>query len=116
MQTSRCWIREGRNKDMKQMTKTAFTLESASQVLIRCFWIGLAFVLFTYIWFLVAGDAAYKTQSQWFDLTKHQVDLIVYCVLGIEKVIVFFGFLAPYIAIRMVLWRRAAEPSERHAP
>jgi hypothetical protein len=96
---------------MNQMTNTVFTLESASQVLLRCFWIGLGFVLFTYIWFLVAGDVAYKAQSQWFDLTKHQVDLIVYSVLGIEKLIIFFGFLAPYLAIRLVLGRRIPKPS-----
>ena len=100
---------------MEQMTKTAFTLETASQVLIRCFWLGLGFVLFTYIWFLGVGDVAYENQRQWFDLTKQQVDLIVYGVLGIEKVLIFFGFLAPYVAIRMVLRSRVPEPLERSA-
>lgn len=95
------------------MTRTAFTLESASQVLIRCFWIGIGFVLFTYVWFLGVGGAAYEAQSQWFDLTKQQVDLIVYSVLGIQKVIIFFGFLGPYVAIRMVLRRQVPGSSER---
>ena len=100
---------------MQQITKTALTLESASQVLFRCFWIGLGFVLFTYIWYLGVGDVAHETQSQWFELTKQQVDLIVYAVLGIEKMFVFFGFLAPYLAIRMVLRRRVTESSVRSA-
>lgn len=38
-----------------------------------------------------------------FGLTKHELDLIHYCGMGLLKLFVFLFFLFPCIAIRMVL-------------
>ena len=36
-----------------------------------------------------------------FDITRHEFDVMNYCGMGLLKILVFVGFLIPYIAIRL---------------
>jgi len=75
-------------------------METIEKITIRCFFIGLAFVL---IWFLfcVSGDWMYEIHSKWFELSKHELALINYSGLMFAKVCVFLFFLIPYIACKL---------------
>ena len=88
----------------KQIKSTAFTLESTSQILIRCFWMEMAILILWFIGFLAGGKWSYEFhQPLWSGLTRHEFDLIHLCGMAILKSIVFVGFLLPYLSIRMVL-------------
>jgi hypothetical protein len=83
---------------------TNFTLEHTAAVLIRCFWMGMAVVTLWFVGFLAGGQWGYEFhQPLWSGLTRHEFDLINLCGMAIVKVLVFVGFLFPYLGIRMVL-------------
>ena len=85
------------------MKTTTITLESLAKVLIRCFWMGMAFLIFWFVWFLVAGQWAFEFHQQWLSWTRHEFDLLNIYGMTFLKVAVFVGFLFPYFAIRLVL-------------
>ncbi|NQT01527.1 MAG: hypothetical protein HQ580_05865 [Planctomycetes bacterium] len=74
-------------------------METIEKITIRCFFIGMAFVL---IWFLfcITGDWMYQIHSKLFDVSKEQLALVHYCGLMFTKVCVFLFFLIPYIACK----------------
>lgn len=88
------------------MNSTPITLETAAKVLIRCFWMGIAFQLFILIWITPAGDWAYQMHRNLFNISRHEFDLIMYCFMGLVKLIAVTGFLFPYLAIRLVLRKK----------
>lgn len=75
-------------------------MEMFEKIAIRCFLLGIAFVL---IWFLfcVTGDWMYEIQSKWFELSKHEFAVIHYCGLMFTKICIFLFFLLPYIACKL---------------
>ena len=63
------------------------------------------FVLVT-VWFgvyMLAGDFIYRFHGGMFDLSKHELDVIFYCGIGLAKLCVWVFFLIPWAAIRLVL-------------
>ena len=88
----------------KQIKSTAFTLESTAQILIRCFWIGFASIFLWFWGFMATRQWSYEISQQlWAGLTQHEVDLVNLCGIGLLKLVVFVGFLLPYVSIRLVL-------------
>ena len=86
------------------INSTAFTLESTAQILIRCFWMGTALLIFWFGAFLVGGHLSYEFhQPLWSGLTRHEFDLINLGGMAIVKLGIFVLFLLPYLSIRMVL-------------
>jgi len=82
----------------------SFTLERTAAVLIRSFWLGMGFVTLWFFTFLAGGQWGYKFhQALWSGLTRHEFDLIHLCGMANVKLLVFVGFLFPYLAIRMFL-------------
>ena len=79
-------------------------LEVTAKILLRCFILNLALVLFWFLLFLGgSGRWGYEIHSRFFDITSHEFALINYCGMAFVKLcnIVFFFF--PYVAIRMAL-------------
>jgi len=70
-------------------------------VLLRCFIYGFVLLLFWFVMFLAAGGWMYDFHSAMFDITEHEFDVMNYCGMGLLKILVFVGFLIPYIAIRL---------------
>ena len=83
-------------------------LEILSSILIRCFVIGVLFITFWFIFVLLGGDLGYTIHAKWFQISRHEYDLLNYYGMAFVKVCNFLFFLFPYIAIRMVLRRRNA--------
>ena len=87
-----------------QTPSTAFTLESTAQILIRCFWIGFASIFLWFCGFMATREWSYEISQQlWPGLTQHEADLVNLCGIGLLKLVVFVGFLLPYLSIRLVL-------------
>jgi hypothetical protein len=78
-------------------------LEKLSAVLIRCFFLSLALLCIWLIFFLVGGSAGYSLHSQWFELSRHDYDVLNYFGIAFTKICAIIFFLFPYIAIRLVL-------------
>ncbi|HEX5105991.1 MAG TPA: hypothetical protein VFV87_19365 [Pirellulaceae bacterium] len=80
-------------------------LQAAAQVLLRCFVLGFAFLLFWFAAFSLGKEWMYRSASQ-FDLSPHEINLIHYCGMALVKGWVIVFFLFPYIAIRLVMRKR----------
>ena len=81
-------------------------LEVTAQVLIRCFVMGLLVLLFWLGALMLAGDLAYSVHAKIAPISREQFYLINYAGGLITKAAVFFLFLFPYIAIRLVIMKR----------
>ena len=58
------------------------------------------------IWFLIfifAKSWYYNLTNKWFSIPSDKFDLIHYCLMGFFELLVFAFFIAPYLALRIVL-------------
>ena len=75
-------------------------METIEKITIRCFFLGMAFVI---IWFLLCaatGNWMYELHAQWFRMSIEQMQIIHYYGLMFTKVCIFIFFLIPYIACK----------------
>jgi hypothetical protein len=86
---------------MLDSTKDFF--ETLARVLLRCWIIGFLLLFFSFAMFMLTGDFIDQIHGNMFGLSAHELDLIIYCGLGMFKLFVFIFFLFPWLAIRMVL-------------
>jgi len=70
-------------------------------VLLRCFIYGFVLLLVWFVLFLAAGGWMYYFHSAMFEITERDFNVMNYCGMGLLKILVFVGFLIPYIAIRL---------------
>jgi hypothetical protein len=86
-------------------------LDALARVLLRCFVLGYALILLWVGVYLAAGNVLYGPANRLFGLTAHEVDLVQYCGIAFVKCLVLLFFLFPYVAIRLVLRKRAGAPA-----
>jgi Family of unknown function (DUF6868) len=82
-------------------------LKVTGQVLIRCFVMGIAVLFFWWGALALMGDLAYSIHSKFVPLTREQFNVIHYAGMLTTKTAVSILFLFPYIAIRLVIAKRA---------
>ena len=79
-------------------------LEVTAKILLRCFILNFALVLFWFFFFLIGnGRLGYEFHSKIFDITRHEFALINYCGIAFVKLCNIIFFLFPYVSIRLVL-------------
>lgn len=62
--------------------------------------IGLLIVMF---FICVAGkNWIYKTHSRWFNLSRENFDLVLYCFIGFYKLLVWVFCIIPWIALSLI--------------
>jgi nitrate reductase gamma subunit len=91
---------------MYNSNNTNEILEVIGQVLIRCFVMGVLVLLFWFGALTLAGDLAYSVHANFVPITQQQFYVIHYVGGLMTKAAVFFLFLFPYIAIRLVIRKR----------
>ena len=91
---------------MNNSSNTNEILEVIGQVLIRCFVMGILVLLFWFGALMLAGDLAYSVHTNFVPITQQQFYVIHYAGGLMTKAAVFFLFLFPYIAIRLVIGKR----------
>lgn len=84
-------------------TQMSEWLEVVAKILLRCWIIGILLMLFSLAVFMLTGEIIYDVHGKMFGLSPHELDLIMYCGLGLFKVFVLIFFLFPWIALRLVL-------------
>ncbi len=77
--------------------------DTLAKVLLRCWIIGFALLLFSFVVFLLTGEIIDDIHGRMFGLTPHELDLIIYCGLGLLKLCVLVLFFMPWVAIKLVL-------------
>ncbi len=71
-------------------------------VLLRCFILGFVVLMIWFLFFLVGRGLIYDVHGSMFKkITDRQFEIMHYCGMGLLKLLVFVGFLIPYIAIRL---------------
>ena len=78
-------------------------LRNLARVLIWSFLVTIALLFFWLVSDWIAGGWAYGVLSWMFEITKHEYDLVILCGMTFLKLMALVLFLAPYIAIRIVL-------------
>ncbi len=81
-------------------------LEAAAGICLRCFVLAFCLLLFSFVFYLLAADWAYSMHSKWFDISRHEFDLMYYYVMAFFKMAGFLFFLFPYIAIKLILRKK----------
>jgi len=79
--------------------------DTLAEVLLRCWIFG--FVLL-FIWLgavLLPGEAIHTLHGPMFGLASHELDVILYCGMGLLKVLVLVFFFIPWLSIKLVLKR-----------
>ncbi|HUJ90504.1 MAG TPA: hypothetical protein VLX12_09940 [Syntrophorhabdales bacterium] len=75
-------------------------LDVTAKILIRCFFMNFALILFWWCFFMI-GRGEFRTLI--FNITAHEFALATYCGIAFAKVCNIMFFLFPYIAIRWLL-------------
>lgn len=79
-------------------------LEGLAAILIRCFFLAVAFLLlWFFLYVLGGGEWSYTMTAPWSALSRHDFDLLNYCAMAFVKMCAILFFLFPYLAIRLVL-------------
>ena len=81
-------------------------LDAVAGVCLRCFVLAVCLLLFSFVFYLLAADWAYSIHSSWFELSRHDFDLMYYYVMAFTKIVSFLFFLLPYIAIKLILLKK----------
>ncbi len=77
-------------------------LETLGRILIRSFFWGVALLLLWFISYLFLPDWTYEMNTKWFNIGRHEFDLINYCGIGLVKITLLLFFLFPYLSIRLI--------------
>lgn len=67
-----------------------------------CSIINVGMLLIMFFICIAAKDWAYKMHSRWFNLSKENFDLVLYCFLGFYKVLVFVFCIIPWIVLSIM--------------
>jgi hypothetical protein len=79
-------------------------LDRLSGILIRCFFLSLALLLFWFLFYVLGGgDLSYRINSRWSALSRHDYDLLNYYAMAFVKMCAILFFFFPYLAIRLVV-------------
>jgi len=78
-------------------------LDAMAGIFVRCFFLSVGILLFWFVFYLLAGNWAYSVHSKWFELSRHDFDLMSYYGMAFIKLCAFLFFLFPYLAIKLVL-------------
>ena len=78
-------------------------LETTKDVLLRCWMFGFVLLVISLGATLLTGNLIHDLHGSMFGLTKHELDLVFYCLMGILKLIVIACFFIPWLSIKLVL-------------
>ncbi len=95
-----------KEKKMSEQNSVDTMLDAIAEVLIRCFAIGLVFMILWVIMVIGVPDWAWQMHGKLFDLTREQVARVHYAGMLLTKVGIFMLFLFPYIGLKLAQRKR----------
>ena len=82
------------------------TLNTVAAVLLWCFGLGVALLLFWFVMLTLMGDLVYDWHSRFFGISREQFNALHYLMMGFWKAAIFVLFLFPYVGIKLALRKR----------
>ena len=82
---------------------TRESLKLWAKVLLRCGILGFALLLISMGAILALGPTLHRFHEWLFGITAHEINVILYCFLGLMKIAVLVLFWIPWLAILWVL-------------
>ena len=79
-----------------------WTLDKTAKALGLCVLLSFRLMLFTFVFCIFGIDWAYSMHSRWFNISRKEFELIIYCSLGFLKLQAVVLFLVPYVALKIV--------------
>lgn len=98
---------------MQNRERNDIILQSIATILIRSFLFGLALLLLWFLLYLIVPDWMFEINSRWFNIGKHDFDLINYCGMAFVKISILLFFFFPYLAIRSMLRKKERRTSDQ---
>ena len=83
---------------------TIATLDAVAGILIRCFFITVGAMTFTWLVWLVLGDVVHSVHGQMLEITRKEFDLFFLYTMTFMKGLNVLFFFFPYFAIKWYLW------------
>ncbi len=81
-------------------------LDAVAGILLRCFILSFCLLLLWFVLYLLAADWVYSIHSRWFEIDRHNFDLMNYYGMGILKIAGFLFFLFPFVSIKLILRKK----------
>jgi hypothetical protein len=67
-----------------------------------CSIINVGLLLIMFVILTQAKGWVHKTHSRWFNISKENFDLVLYCFLGLYKLLVWVFCIIPWIALSII--------------
>ena len=67
-----------------------------------CSIINIGLLLVTFAIITLAKEWVYKMHSRWFNISKENFDLVLYCFIGFYKLLVWVFCIIPWIALSII--------------
>ena len=85
------------------LDNTVATLDAIAGVLIRCFFITVGAMVFTWLVWLILGDVIHSIHHQLYGLSPREFDLYFLYSMTVMKGLNVIFFLFPFVAIKWYL-------------
>jgi hypothetical protein len=107
------WERQygGGELAMENNERSDAFLQTVATILLRSFLFGLAFLPLWFLLYLITPDWMFDLNARWFNVGKHDFDLINYFGMGFFKISIILFFLLPYLAIKSMSRKKGTKKS-----
>lgn len=78
------------------------TVQLLQEFFMWCSLINIGLLMAMFFIVTAAKEWTYKTHSRWFNISKASFDIILYCFLGIYKLMVWVFCIIPWIALSII--------------
>jgi len=78
------------------------TIEVLTAFFMWCTIINGALLMVWAGFFMVAADTVYRTQNRFFPIPRATFNVVMYCFLGVFKIVFLVFSLIPYLALRII--------------
>ena len=85
-----------------------------TKILGTCFLLTAGLLGLWFVGYLVAGDVAFEIHCKWFDLDRHDFDVLNYYGMALLKMIAVVFFLIPFVALKIAGRTGPPPPAREH--
>lgn len=82
-------------------TQTREFLKTLEMILLRCWVGGVVLLLLMVAAMLLPIEFHKQLHASWFGVLPHEFDLIIYCSIGLTKLLVIAFFFLPWLATKL---------------
>ncbi len=77
-------------------------IQTLTSFFMWCTIINAGMMFFSAIFFLVAPDFVYRTQSKWFSISRETFDTVFYSFFGLYKIIIIVFNFVPWMVLLII--------------